>query len=54
MDDGRALTALPLRFAAWFEARGWPSRAPGDRDIVKQKENICCDRSATRVHGHFN
>ena len=27
MDDGRALTALPPRFAAWFEARGWAPRA---------------------------
>jgi ATP-dependent Lhr-like helicase len=27
MDDGRALTALPPRFAAWFEQRGWAPRA---------------------------
>jgi ATP-dependent Lhr-like helicase len=27
MDDGRALTSLPPRFAAWFEARGWSPRA---------------------------
>src|SRR5579864_4122798 len=27
MDDGRALTALPPRFAAWFEGRGWAPRA---------------------------
>ena len=27
MDDGRALTTLPPRFAAWFEARGWAPRA---------------------------
>src|SRR5579864_9471582 len=27
MDDGRALTALPPRFAAWFEHRGWAPRA---------------------------
>ncbi len=27
MDDGRALTTLPPRFAAWFERRGWSPRA---------------------------
>ncbi len=27
MDDGRALTRLPPRFAAWFDARGWAPRA---------------------------
>jgi ATP-dependent Lhr-like helicase len=27
MDDGRLLTALPPRFAAWFEGRGWAPRA---------------------------
>ena len=27
MDDGRALTTLPPRFAAWFESRGWAPRA---------------------------
>jgi ATP-dependent Lhr-like helicase len=27
MDDGRALTQLPPRFAAWFEDRGWSPRA---------------------------
>jgi len=27
MDDGRALAALPPRFADWFEARGWSPRA---------------------------
>ncbi|HWA62029.1 MAG TPA: ligase-associated DNA damage response DEXH box helicase [Caulobacteraceae bacterium] len=27
MDDGRALTALPPRFARWFESRGWAPRA---------------------------
>src|ERR1700744_6016854 len=27
MDDGRALSTLPARFAAWFEARGWAPRA---------------------------
>ena len=27
MDDGRALTTLPPRFAAWFEARGWAPRS---------------------------
>jgi ATP-dependent Lhr-like helicase len=27
MDDGRALSTLPPRFAAWFEARGWAPRA---------------------------
>ena len=27
MDDGRALTVLPPRFAAWFEDRGWAPRA---------------------------
>ena len=27
MDDGRALTQLPPRFAAWFEDRGWAPRA---------------------------
>jgi len=27
MDDGRALTALPPRFAAWFGERGWTPRA---------------------------
>ncbi len=27
MDDGRALTTLPPRFAAWFEGRGWTPRA---------------------------
>jgi len=26
MDDGRALSALPPRFAAWFESRGWAPR----------------------------
>jgi len=26
MDDGRALTHLPPRFAAWFEGRGWAPR----------------------------
>jgi len=26
MDDGRALTTLPPRFAAWFEGRGWAPR----------------------------
>jgi len=27
MDDGRALTALPPRFEAWFASRGWAPRA---------------------------
>src|SRR5215472_15594702 len=27
MDDGRALTSLPPRFAAWFGDRGWAPRA---------------------------
>src|ERR1700723_1886655 len=27
MDDGRALTALPPRFEAWFASRGWSPRA---------------------------
>jgi ATP-dependent helicase Lhr and Lhr-like helicase len=27
MDDGRALTALPPRFEAWFAERGWTPRA---------------------------
>jgi ATP-dependent Lhr-like helicase len=27
MDDGRALTALPPRFEAWFASRGWTPRA---------------------------
>jgi ATP-dependent Lhr-like helicase len=27
MDDGRARTALPPRFEAWFAARGWSARA---------------------------
>src|ERR1700744_6514611 len=27
MDDGRALSTLPARFAAWFEGRGWAPRA---------------------------
>ena len=27
MDDGRAPTALPPRFEAWFAARGWRPRA---------------------------
>jgi ATP-dependent helicase Lhr and Lhr-like helicase len=27
MDDGRALSPLPPRFAAWFEGRGWTPRA---------------------------
>src|SRR5579871_1941393 len=27
MDDGRALTALPPRFEAWFAERGWAPRA---------------------------
>ncbi len=27
MDDGRALSTLPPRFAAWFEGRGWAPRA---------------------------
>ena len=26
MDDGRALTALPPRFEAWFAGRGWAVR----------------------------
>ncbi|MBV9995657.1 MAG: ligase-associated DNA damage response DEXH box helicase [Caulobacteraceae bacterium] len=26
MDDGRALSGLPPRFAAWFETRGWAPR----------------------------
>src|SRR5579863_3523303 len=31
MDDGRALTTLPPRFAAWFESRGW---APRDHQLA--------------------
>src|SRR5215472_15478715 len=31
MDDGRALTSLPPRFAAWFEDRGW---APRDHQLA--------------------
>ncbi|MEJ0064717.1 MAG: ligase-associated DNA damage response DEXH box helicase [Caulobacteraceae bacterium] len=27
MDDGRALTALPPRFEAWFAGRGWAARS---------------------------
>src|SRR5579871_85924 len=27
MDDGRALSTLPPRFAAWFDERGWAPRA---------------------------
>jgi ATP-dependent Lhr-like helicase len=27
MDDGRALSTLPPRFAAWFDGRGWAPRA---------------------------
>jgi len=27
MDDGRPLTTLPPRFAAWFAERGWSPRS---------------------------
>jgi ATP-dependent Lhr-like helicase len=38
MDDGRALTTLPPRFAAWFEGRGWAPRAHQLAMVEKARE----------------
>src|SRR6201995_3870252 len=38
MDDARFLTALPPRFAAWFEGRGWAPRAHQLAMVEKARE----------------
>src|SRR5215469_3834519 len=38
MDDARALTTLPPRFAAWFGQRGWAPRAHQLAMVEKGRE----------------